>query len=89
MQAFGFPCIVTGMTNTTQRIANRVRGVAAEHGFTQQRIADATGLSRTSVVERINGRVSFTAAELLDLATAMNVPVARLFPEPSAQEVAA
>lgn len=69
------------MTNPTQRIANRVRGVAAEHRFTQQRIADTLGLSRTSVVERMQGRVPWSATELLTLAEAMRVPVSRFFPD--------
>lgn len=71
------------MTSTTQRIAAKVRGVAAERRLTQQGIADALQLSRTSVVERINGRVPFTAPEILTLAQKMSVPVTRFFPEPA------
>lgn len=69
------------MTTTTERIAAKVRGIAAEHRFTQQGIAEALGISRTSVVERINGRVPFTATELYKLALAMDVRVERFFPE--------
>lgn len=68
------------MTSTTQRIAAKVRGVSAERRVTQQGIADALLLSRTSVVERINGRVPFTATEILTLAIEMRVPVERFFP---------
>lgn len=68
------------MTNATERIADKVRGLAAENRFTQQRIADTLKISRTSVVERMNGRVPFTAAEVLTLAEAMNEPVTRFFP---------
>lgn len=68
------------MTSSTQRIAAKVRGVAAERRLTQQGIADALRLSRTSVVERINGRVPFTATEILTLALEMRVPVSRFFP---------
>ncbi len=78
-----------GMATTTERIANRVRGAAAENRFTQSRIADVLGISRTSVVERFNGRVPFTATELHDLAAAMGVPVSRFFPQPASEEVAA
>lgn len=70
------PC----MTSTTQRIAAKVRGVSAERRLTQQGIADALELSRTSVVERINGRVPFTATEILILARTLNVQVGRFFP---------
>lgn len=83
----GFPVIVPDMTSTTERIAGRVRGIAAEHRFTQKRIADTLGLSRSSVVERINGRVPFTAPEVLALSIAMHVPVARFFPAISTNDM--
>lgn len=73
------------MSNTpTAQIADKVRGVAAEKRFTQQRIAETLGISRTSVVERVQGRVPFTAPELYELAVAMDAPIARFFPERAA-----
>lgn len=72
---------LTDMATTTERIANKVRGAAAESGFTQQRIADTIGISRASVVERINGRVPFTGSEIFALANAMGLPVERFFPD--------
>lgn len=72
------------MTDTTSRIADKVRGVAAEKRFTQQRIALTLGIARSSVAERFGGRVSFTADEVFTLAVAMDVPVARFFPERAA-----
>lgn len=72
------------MQDTTERIASKVRGVAAEHRFTQQRIADTLGISRTSVVERINGRVPFSAAEVFALSQATGAPLDRFFPERAA-----
>lgn len=77
------------MTETTTEIADKVRGVAAEKRFTQRRISDTLGISRTSVVERINGRIAFTGPELFTLAVAMRVPVSRFFPEPTQVERAA
>lgn len=77
------------MSTTTKRIADKVRGVAAEKRFTQQRIANCLQLSRYSVGQRINGRVPFTATELYDLAVLMNVPVSRFFPPPATAERAA
>lgn len=77
-----FPYKLHGMASNTERIANRVRGLAAEHRLTQQRIAEVLGISRTSVGERFNGRVPFTATEMLALANEMGLPVARLYPEP-------
>ena len=69
------------MTDSVKVISDKVRGVAAEKRFTQQRVADTLNISRTSVGERYNGRVAFTAPEILALAQAMNVPVSRFFPE--------
>jgi len=68
------------MANTTERIADKVRGIAAEKRSSQQNTADILGISRTSVVERMNGRIPFTATEILLLATAWQVPVSRFFP---------
>ena len=82
------PCILIGMTSTSTAIAARVRGVAAERRFTQQRIADTLGISRTSVVERFNDRIAWTAPEVFELAEAMSVPVSRFFPEPAPMKVA-
>ena len=76
----GIRYILTAMPTKTERIASKVRGVAAEKRFTQQRIAETLGISRTSVVERINGRVPFTGVELDDLAEAMSVDISRFFP---------
>ena len=81
------------MQTTTETIAAKVRGVAAEKRYTQKRIADTLSISRTSVVERINGRIPFTATEILDLARSMRVSPSRFFPDEAelmaADEVAA
>lgn len=69
------------MTNTKEAIAAKVRGVAAEKRLTQAAMAGALGLSRASIVERINGRVPFTGAELFTLAQATTTPISRFFPE--------
>lgn len=73
--------MLTGMTSTTTAIADKVRGVAAEKRFTQQRIAEVLGIARTTLTERIQGRVPFSAPEIYALANAFDVPLARLFPE--------
>ena len=80
--------MITGMTQTTSRIADKVRGVAAEKRFTQGTIAQTLGIARSSVAERIAGRVSFTADELLALSIAMDVPVSRFFPESPSERAA-
>ncbi|WP_221585586.1 helix-turn-helix domain-containing protein [Microbacterium sp. G2-8] len=73
------------MPTTTERIAGKVRGLAAEHRLTQQRLAGLLGLSRTSLVARINGRVPFSAPEIHALAAALDEPIDRFFPDPARQ----
>lgn len=73
--------MLTDMTYLVNGIADKVRGVAAEKRFTQKRIAETLAISRTSVVERMNGRIPFSGAEILALSEAMNVPVSRFFPD--------
>lgn len=80
--------MLCGMSNTTKRIADRVRGVAAEKRFTQAQVAEALGISRGSVAGRMNGHVPFTATELYELAAAMSVPVSRFFPPQSVERAA-
>lgn len=80
---YGIPCIVHDMTTTATGIPDKVRGVAAEKRYSQQRIADALSISRSSVVERLAGRVPFTAEEILTLSIALNTPIFRFFPTPA------
>lgn len=68
------------MTDSQIGIPDKVRGVAAEKGYTQKRTALTIGISRTALVDRYAGRTSFKADELLALALAMRVPVERFFP---------
>jgi hypothetical protein len=84
LQMLVIPRTLTAMTDTQTRIADRVRGVAAECRFTQTRIATTLQMSRTSVVERMNARVAWTAPELFVLSEAMGQPISRFFPEPQA-----
>lgn len=69
------------MQEITAQIADKVRGVAAEKRFTQSRIAQTLGISRNSVVERMQGRVAFSGAELFVLSGAMRVQVSRFYPD--------
>lgn len=71
------------MPTRAERIAAKVRGVAAEKRYTQQNVADALEISRASVVERYAARVPFTAPEILTLAEQLAEPVSRFFPEPT------
>lgn len=75
------------MTTTTQVIADKVRGVAAERRVTQQDIATALGISRTSVAERFAARVPYTAPEIFTLSILLHVPVNRFYPDPQSTPV--
>lgn len=71
------------MRDATTQIADKVRGVAAEHHLTQQGVADIIRRDRKSVHERWHGRVPFTAAEIFAIAAATGVTVTRFFPDAS------
>lgn len=69
------------MTDGTAQIADKARGVAAEKRLSQETIAATLGISRQAVNARFNGKVPFTAPEILKLAEATDLPVSRFFPE--------
>lgn len=77
------------MTDATQKIADKVRGLAGEKHLNQQDIATLLGIDRKSVHARWHGRVPFSAAEVFTLAESLNEPVTRFFPEPAAKATAA
>ncbi|ABR10433.1 probable cro protein [Microbacterium phage Min1] len=72
--------MLADMTDQRIGIPDKVRGVCAEKGYTQERTAQTIGISRTQLVERYAGRTPFKADELLTLSLAMRVPVQRFFP---------
>lgn len=76
----GISHTLADMTNPQIGIPDKVRGVAAEKGYTQERTAQTIGISRTQLVERYAGRISFKADEILTLSRAMRVPIDRFFP---------
>ena len=86
LQPFGIPFRLFDMTNVTNAIADRVRGISAEKRYTQERTAQTLGLARSSVSARLSGSIPFTAAELLTLAVALGVRIERFFP--SVEELA-
>lgn len=80
LRMFGMTNTLTDMTNSRIGIPDKVRGVAAEKGYTQDRLAQTIRISRTQLVERLGGRIPFKADEILTLAFEMRVPVERFFP---------
>lgn len=71
------------MTNATNEIADRVRGIATEKRYTHDRIAALLRRSRTSISQRMNGTIPWTGAELLILAAAWRIDPKRFFPDQS------
>lgn len=76
----GIPFTLSDMRDSQIGIPDKVRGVAAEKGYTQERIALTIGISRTQLVARYAGRTPFKADEILALSIEMRVPVGRFFP---------
>ena len=77
------------MSNAAKQIADKARGIAAEKRFTQDHIATALGLARSSVNARMNGGTRFYADELWVLATELGVDITRFYPSPSSAPPAA
>lgn len=69
------------MPDETTRIADKVRGVASEKRASQEQVGEILKLSRHSVNLRFNGKVPFTATEILTLSWAWDEPYSRFFPE--------
>ena len=60
-------------------IAQRVRTVRDEHGWTQEDVAALLGCSRTKINRIENGRSELTASEVAALARTFKVPVEAFF----------
>lgn len=63
------------------RVSGAVRAEMARARFSQQRIADALGLSQAAVSRRLTGEVPFSATELAVVAKLLNVRVGTLYGE--------
>lgn len=81
--------MMVNMTDELLEIADRVRGVATEKRYSQQKVATVLGMARGSVSERFTGKVPFGAHELFRLSEEFKVPVTRFFPQPQRHEAPA
>lgn len=68
---------------TNDDVARRVRGLAAEKQIKHTQLASALHLSRMAMWRRMAGETPFTAAEMIVIARALDVPVAALYSEGS------
>lgn len=64
----------------TQGIAQAVRGEMAKQGLTQEALGARIGWDQRRVSRRLTAEVSFTMAELSDVASALGVSVMQLIP---------
>lgn len=70
------------MMDSADRIGAKVRGARVEAGLTQDDLASILDLERKAVGARESGRIPFSGAELLRLATVLHRPVSDFFPAP-------
>lgn len=73
------------MTNSpTRRVASNIRAEIARSGTSIQELADAAGLTRTTLSRRLNpnGRTQLTIDEIESIAAHLHVPVSALLAVP-------
>lgn len=63
-----------------QGVAAQVRAELARRGHTAGDLATMLGTTPHTVGRRLNGRVSFTAVEIMQIAAWLDIDVAALFP---------
>ncbi|WP_276469495.1 helix-turn-helix domain-containing protein [Micromonospora tulbaghiae] len=66
----------------THAVASSVRAEMARQRWTQQRVADAVGMSQQALSARLRGVRPFDTSELERIAGALNVPVSSFLPTP-------
>lgn len=67
------------MNTPQEAIAAEVRAALARRKIDQAEVADALGLSRSSVSQRINGHRPFSVAQLITIAGIVGVQPAEFF----------
>jgi len=70
------------------RIAERVRGLRSERGYSLDMLAARSGVSRSAISMIERQATSPTAVVLERIATGLNVPLASLFDPPTGEELA-
>jgi transcriptional regulator with XRE-family HTH domain len=61
-----------------------IREVRTRKGFTQQRLAELTGLDQAAISRMENGKQRMTLKDLLAIAEALGVPIVELIDKPEA-----
>lgn len=66
---------------STVTLEDRIRGLTRERRQTQDDVAAALGIHRTTLVRKLNGSSDFTVSEMLKLSAHFSVPVSSLYGE--------
>ena len=66
-------------SGNAEGLQNRVREIRADLGLTQEKLAQAVGLTRQSIIAIEKGRFTPSIATALTLAAALNTSVDALF----------
>lgn len=74
-------CKIISMEGTTARIAETVRSAVEASGVTQAKLAQAIGVSVTTIERRMTGKRAFTINEILKIARLLDVSPASLIEE--------
>jgi transcriptional regulator with XRE-family HTH domain len=69
----------------THKVAGEVRGLIAKKRIKHKEVAQVLHVSPMAVSRRMRGEVSFTAEDMLLLASFLDVPVGALYGETSSQ----
>lgn len=54
---------------------SKLLGRIKECGFTQEKLADAIGISKTTLSAKINNQFSFTTKEMIAICKVLNIPL--------------
>lgn len=57
----------------------KIKGLIAEKGITQKKLADAIGISPASINAKLNGNLDFKATELTQIANYFAIDIKELF----------
>ena len=71
------------MTTQSESIAEEVRALLARRKISQRTLADQLGWNQSQVSRRLSGVTPLTAADIAELADALEVPVESLFGRPA------
>ncbi|MFF3029337.1 hypothetical protein [Microbacterium sp. NPDC057944] len=70
-------------TEVRRKVADAVRSALAASGHTERWLAARASIDRDDLRDKLTLRTDFTVTDLADIAVALGIPIATLFPQPS------